>query len=191
MLRALGLGAAVALASASAAAAAPLFETYQTVCVETRADSSASIQAADRLGWMPLPDPMVAQLQSQTGMRDAKGRMVSTTGGLMFMMVGQRSMPVSGQAMNMTACAVAQMPAPAGADLKSQVAQWVAVAPDERLTDKNSTAYVFTEEGGVRRKVDKPTDDKAKALLTARAINFVFIRSDAQMAMLAFAVPSM
>jgi hypothetical protein len=190
MLKA-GLLALVLAVSAGAVEAAPMFDDFQGFCVKTAADAAPSMAAATAAGWSPVPQVMLAQLSAAAGIPEADGRMHSDAGGLSFVFVGKKQLPIGGAAVNVRFCAVATTAAPPAGELPDALAAWAAVPSAASMSKPGQTGYFFLDDAGGHKPV--PTDDPAAALALAQSghLRLAFVQESKSIHMLAFAVPFM
>ena len=166
-MRRLALLAAALLAAAPAAAraqaAAPgLYGSFQALCVATGGDRTAALAAADRDGWSPVPDALLASFAGQ--FKNASGRLKSSSAGIGFLVLGEQEQAQDGQTLHMRACGVGgSTPDPAA--VASAVQAYAAVPPSDRSTP-GRTVWAYTDEAG--RHAPLSFSDRA-ALKTALA----------------------
>lgn len=109
-MRILASFAGIALLSAPAAAIAQatpggtLVSELKSVCVAAKGDRAAALALADKAGWSPAPDAIIAQVAGKV--QDAAGRLKTDSTGFRFLLVGADTRTFAGKPVKVSLCAV-------------------------------------------------------------------------------------
>ena len=186
---------ALALSAAGATAqAAPLFDAYQGFCLKTDGAAAGGLAAATAGGWTPIPAAMLQQLSGAAGVTNADGRMHSSASGLDFLIVGAKTLPVSGMNLNVSFCAVATTAPPsAPGELAAALSGWMAMAPNPLMSKNGQTGYAYLDEGGSHKPITVTPGDAAAAMamLQSGHLRFAFVQEGGAINLLAYAVPTL
>jgi hypothetical protein len=142
---------AATLSISGAAHADPTFDTFQDLCVKTRANAPAALAAADARGWTEMPAMFHDEIAKQ-GFTGGEGRAKSQNRVLTLMYAGSGAPVIEGAPVPVRACAVGARPAD-GAALRKLAAAWAAVPADPGLPASKGQAFAFTEDGGAHHQV--------------------------------------
>ena len=179
-------GALAALAAPSAQAQPGVFAAFQDVCLSTHGDGKAALARADATGWMPVPAPLLKQLDSEDGFHDVKARLRSTETSMEMVLVARmeatiRKIPVSFQF-----CAVATLPPQP--EFKAQLINWTGVSASPDLSGKGRVGYVFIEDGERHRPIEADSSNTLKLLRDGR-VRVTAVQEDKEMTMALYAIP--
>jgi hypothetical protein len=161
-------------------------DAFRQMCMDTHADAAQAVAAADRLGWMALPQSMLDEFQ-KSEFHVTQGRIRSTSTTLYFLILGS-GRPAAGLDVDMQICGVAAMPG-APEEFAAQGAVLAGVPKDEKLST-GKEFYVWREENGKHIQIDRNDRGVLKQLLGG-ALNFLVIATEnKKMSMMVLAVPA-
>jgi len=163
-----------------------MFDAFRQMCVSTHADEAQAIAAADRAGWMPIPQAMLDKFP-KGNFDQPQGRMRSTNAGLSMLIVGSGKLPLPSDVKGRI-CAVASMPGDAAA-LEQQVSELAGVPKDKTTLTGGQTLYVWREENGAHIQVMRETPD-LKSLVESGAVSFLMALSNEKRSMVMLVVPA-
>jgi hypothetical protein len=161
-------------------------EAFRQMCMDTHTDAAQAVAAADRLGWMALPQSLLDDFQ-KSEFHVTQGRIRSTSTSLYFLILGS-GRPAAGVDVDMQLCGVAAMPG-TPEEFAAQGAVLAAVPKDTTLST-GKDFYVWREENGKHIQIDRNDRGVLKQLLDG-ALNFlVIVTEDKKMSMMVLAVPA-
>ncbi len=126
------------------AQASELFDMFQQICGVTHGDSAQALAVADKAGWMPIPDAMMASLSKTAPVENPQGRMRTNSASLMLLFVGLGDIPEAG-GLKGGVCAIGSLPPQAG--LNQEAASFAVVPKNEKLS-AGRTGYIWREDNG-------------------------------------------
>ena len=118
---ALGLGAGSAAADES-------FALFKRMCLDTDADATLALAAAESAGWGEIPAERLQELADATRTVGARGRIAATPNGILVLMTGQSS-DSDGQIVT-DVCDVFGFRQTRIWDASPEIEQWVGLAPE-------------------------------------------------------------
>ena len=181
-------GLAAALAIGGAAQADPLFDLYQSVCVNTLAAPAAATAAAEAQGLTNPPPAQAAQIATLFG-ADGAGQARVDMKTQRLLVVGTKIFPLGPLKPNVRICLVGMPGAPSQA-VKDQLAALAAVPAYPMNASGLETVYIFTEDGGLHAPVKNPDDDKAiAAAIAGGRVRIAFMMASGPFTALAYAIP--
>jgi len=114
------------------------FDMFQQICMASHASPADVLAAADKTGWMPLPDALKQSLSQVSAIPNPQGRLRSGPTGLMILLAGA-GMISDIQNAHGEVCAVMHAPSEAGLD--GEVAGLAAVPKDAKDSIDQATYY--------------------------------------------------
>lgn len=158
------------------------FDAFKQICIETHADADKALATGDRLGWMPIPKPMLDQFPKGE-FKDARGRLRTTDDEFIMLAVGHGA-PLFSPDMEIKVCAIAVMPAhPDGFDKLAGE-----LAGVEKDGSFSKTAYIWREENGKHIKVDRNARD-LKTYVANGNLNLLVTLGQGKLSLIMLAVP--
>lgn len=173
------------LLSSAPACADETFDLFQRFCVDTGAHGDTALAAADKAGWMPMPQAMLEKLYTELGAKTAQARILSTTAGLHLLLTIDGSVPL--KHLMGRFCFVATYPSTA-AQFDQQVIDFVKVPPVPNRKDA-FTIYAWKEDG--ESHVAVGFDDKSLLdAMTHGNLRVLMTRRDDELAGLILMIPT-
>jgi len=177
--------AAVAL-FATAAQADETFDLFQKLCVDTQSEPDSAVTAADKLGWMALPQQLLDKLSTKMQLSDVKARMISSSSGMHFLLTMNGLAPID--LFQGRFCFLMTSPG-SSVDFDKEVSSYVAV-PAAQMRQTEFTVYLWKELDG--QHIPIATDDATlRTEITKGDLRIVATRHDDEMAGIILVVPSM
>lgn len=152
----LALLAAPVVAHAQSTSGGTLVAELKSVCVAAKGDRAAALAIADKDGWSPVPEAMLAQIAGKV--QDPAGRLKTDSTGFRFLLVGSDTRAFAGKPVKVSLCAVGaatEDKAGVTAALQTLVGK---TAPSSE--PNGASLWAFTETGAGPQPLD-PKDDKA------------------------------
>ena len=158
-------------ALAQSTPAPALVGTFRSLCLDTGpAGRTAALAAAEKAGWSPVPDAMLAGFAGQ--LDKPAGRMKSDASGMQFMVLGEQSRSVGGTMIRMRACGVGGgTPDPTAVDALLQAE--AGVAKNAQMSSGQQAAWVYVDEGGRHLSLDAANSGAIKAAVRAGTARFL------------------
>lgn len=175
LLFAAALATAPAAASAQATPARVLVDAFRAICMgPSPADAAAALAAADKAGWSPVPDALLAQFAGQ--FTNAAGRLKSDSSGMQFLILGEQSRPVGGRSIRMKACGVGAS-TPEGPAVEALLQAEAGVERNAALTKGGQIAWVYSDVGGRHTRLDERSEAALLAAMSAGTARFLMKQS--------------
>jgi hypothetical protein len=173
-----------ALAASGGTARADAFTTFKTICIDTQANDTDSLAAADKDGWMPMPQAMLDKFPLKSYQGEPQGRIRSSADGLYLMATADSIFPNAPNAHGKM-CMMAFSSDDPGID--GRVDDFAA-AP-KHLGKNSDYFYLWREENGAHVAISE--EEFKSPTMPAGAIHFLGTGQGAKMSFLVFGIASL
>ncbi len=177
--------AAQILLGAAPAYADKTLDLYRQFCEANEGDNIKAIAAADKAGWMPMPDVLLSKLGDALHSTGASGRILSTPDGLFMLLTSNGAITVKRITGKFcVAAALSVVPA----DFDRQVADFAGV-PVTATLKEGFTVYAWRTEAGGRTPVTLD-DDNLKSFTAEGKLRFLMTKHDEKMSLVMMITPT-
>ncbi|HTT97540.1 MAG TPA: hypothetical protein VMF58_05785 [Rhizomicrobium sp.] len=181
---------ASALLAFSPAHADKALDLFRTFCADTNVDTSLAVAAADKAGWMPMPDSLLEKFNENLHMTGAQGRMMTGADGMYMLLTTNGAVTINQLTGRVCTVAVAATTAsPTSADFDDQISAFANVPPAPRVS--NGFVIYAWRAGAEHSHLTVPFDEKnLKASMADGTLQILMTKHDDKMLMILMIAPT-